>query len=918
MSIFDEGIFGPAIQRQQQARPAPQPIPPLTPEEQDSLISQVGSGALHGLGYLGASLSKAFGGRAIRGAIGGKPNELLSIIPFSDAMGLTNPAEEVHGSDLLGGNKDTPFLSPEGIGGLGIDIITDPATWFGGAIVKGIGKGASAAGSLGAKFAPKTAATIKSAYDPVKRLVRAGFDPEVRGLLESKAQELAPGFTRAETAGREAGRLKSAQIARKYGPGDLVADPQGLRNVVEGSTAQSSAGAQAAAAEAGPYLDRLLNRARWLGESPDELANYFPRQAVQPELDVAGDFLARGGRSREKILQMGTDKIEAMVKDPVVGTAARTAPSEAAAAAHLVQAYGVAPAEARDLAQFLYSLHPERQKFGLFARDAMQDLVTHAANREARIGMLGEMYSVIGKEAGAATPGSTTVKEFLEKVGLSPNAQKRAYEALDQAGKLVGTTFEDLHLPKEVSNALGAIIKPDFRKDGDFVKLVKGLIDLPSNLFRGHVTNPFPTFHSRNAVTSLGWIQTVLTGSPKAALEGNAMMTDLLRGGVIKGIKDWPAFKSMGLTDAQVSEHVSNWMFAKGLTQAGSVADTLGSSAAQNILESIPGMAPGRNVGLSAAGDFAKNWLPRSVGQANPLNMRGVGGLAESTFAPAAAGEKLATVIEQTGRGGGALALLKQGVMPDMAAAMSKAAHVDYTNLTAFEREVMRRLVPFYSWVSRNLPNQLRELITNPGGLTGQAVKASATAQGKEPVPDYLGTGSILNLGKTAAGNQRYVSGLGLPFEDLGNLMGGGRMFGQFNPLLKYGIEQMTGQQLHSGRQLSDVHPLPSVVSGVAPGWVENAIANSPLTRYTSTLRNVMGNREGPLESAANLLIPGRLTDVNPERNRSQAIRQYAEDLLKAMPESRTMARTYIPAESRGQLTPEQMRILRLYQTAGR
>src|ERR1022692_3277162 len=90
----------------------PNQPPPLTPEEQDSLLSRIGSGTLHGLGWLGGSLSKAFGGRAIRGLLGGKPEELASIIPFSDTLGITNPENEVHGSDLLGGNKDTSFFSP--------------------------------------------------------------------------------------------------------------------------------------------------------------------------------------------------------------------------------------------------------------------------------------------------------------------------------------------------------------------------------------------------------------------------------------------------------------------------------------------------------------------------------------------------------------------------------------------------------------------------------------------------------------------------------------------------------------------------------------------------------------------------------------------------------------------------------------
>src|SRR5262245_11382909 len=60
-------------------------------------LTQAGLGALH---YVGGSLAKAFGGRAIRGALGGKPEELLSVIPFSDLAGITKEENQVTGEDL--------------------------------------------------------------------------------------------------------------------------------------------------------------------------------------------------------------------------------------------------------------------------------------------------------------------------------------------------------------------------------------------------------------------------------------------------------------------------------------------------------------------------------------------------------------------------------------------------------------------------------------------------------------------------------------------------------------------------------------------------------------------------------------------------------------------------------------------------
>ncbi len=425
------------------------------------------------------------------------------------------------------------------------------------------------------------------------------------------------------------------------------------------------------------------------------------------------------------------------------------------------------------------------------------------------------------------------------------------------------------------------------------------------NLFKGHVTQPFPAFHYRNAASSLGWVQTVLTGSPVAAMEGNAMMTNLLRGGTIAGISQWPAFKALNMTDNQATKHISKWMFAKGLTDSGHVADVLGHSAAPKLLEGLPGMLTDRKVGLSAIPEYIKSWFPRSLTQANPLNMRGVGGAAESAFAPAAAGEKLATVIEQTGRGGGALALLKQGFDMDMAAAMSKAAHVDYTSLSGFEREVMRRLVPFYSFARGNIPYQIKQVMNNPGGMTGTAVKIAARAQGEEPgfVPEHLGVGTVLRMGKDEKGQQKYLSQLGLPFEDLGNVANPSGMMGMMNPLLKGVLELATQRQFHTGRDLADVTPYTG-------SQVTDAILSaSPLSRYASTGRALQSDID-PLAKAVQLTTGVRSTAVDPARAQRRAV----EDALQDNPLIRRLSVPYVPRENVPQLTPQEMQLLRLYQ----
>lgn len=84
------------------------------------------------LEYLLGMLDKP--GRSVRGLLGGHPDEGLAFVPFSDAMGLTDPSRQVSGTDLvhkagLGTGSD---LGDE-ILGFGAGALTDPLSYVGGA-----------------------------------------------------------------------------------------------------------------------------------------------------------------------------------------------------------------------------------------------------------------------------------------------------------------------------------------------------------------------------------------------------------------------------------------------------------------------------------------------------------------------------------------------------------------------------------------------------------------------------------------------------------------------------------------------------------------------------------------------------------------------------------------------------------------
>lgn len=126
-------------------------LPELSEEEEGSILADLGAGAMSGLATVGHILDKHTGSRAVRGLLGGKPRELLSLLPFSDTLGITDREDIVRGTDLIGAPRDTPLFSPEGGLGFALEVGLDPTLPFTGFLKGGLtaaGKGLKAAGAL--------------------------------------------------------------------------------------------------------------------------------------------------------------------------------------------------------------------------------------------------------------------------------------------------------------------------------------------------------------------------------------------------------------------------------------------------------------------------------------------------------------------------------------------------------------------------------------------------------------------------------------------------------------------------------------------------------------------------------------------------------------------------------------------------
>jgi hypothetical protein len=474
---------------------------------------------------------------------------------------------------------------------------------------------------------------------------------------------------------------------------------------------------------------------------------------------------------------------------------------------------------------------------------------------------------------------------------------------------------------------------------------LKGPLDFLNGITNSFKALAYPIWipaHVRNASTA-AW---------NNAFHGVTPADHTMQSAIIKGTATPDQLAKYGLSSIDEARKL---MYANGGIFSGhSVMGDVADSAATAL--------PGQRFTQHAPGTGRENWLkdtalgiPQGLLQTGPaiaraakeavtnpkdwrgaigrnIGISGVAGATVDTLPAVAAGRKVGTNVEDLFRGAQWLAEKRKGATPQAAADAVNRLHFDYDRLTDFEKNVMRKVVPFYTYARKNLPLQVENAIHNPLLVQAQIKPFNQPDTDKGYVPDYLQSGVSIPVGPEENGMRRYISKLGLPAEEAferlhfrNGLPDLGRTamdyMGQLNPVIKGPLEQLFDTQFHTQRKLSDLKA-PQAASAIGrlfgddnPQALAQFMANTPLTRFATSADKLLDDRKDWLTKAVNLGTGVRITDVNTDKQRAIDLNNAVRELMRGHEHISEYPSFYVKPEQAPNLTPEEVELMRLYST---
>lgn len=261
-------------------------------------------------------------------------------------------------------------------------------------------------------------------------------------------------------------------------------------------------------------------------------------------------------------------------------------------------------------------------------------------------------------------------------------------------------------------------------------------------------------------------------------------------------------------------------------------------------------------------------------------------------FLPYKAGAKLGTITDNSDRLLQFASLLKQGKSADEASEIVRKYLFDYGDLTDFEKRVMKRIFPYYTWMRKNTPLLMRELIEQPEKFRLVAKSENLVEGMGDPnskadrsiVPDFardwiqMPFSTKDKFGK----DQPVLSTVNMPYMDISKMIQSPReLFSQTAPMLKVPIELATNWNSFFDTPISD----PERGDGpIAPKLLH---VLSQVSAFNAVKQFVTADTaDGKAMSALNTLTGFKLTSINMDMAMKRAYEDaYANQYKRGLQE---------------------------------
>lgn len=340
-----------------------------------------------------------------------------------------------------------------------------------------------------------------------------------------------------------------------------------------------------------------------------------------------------------------------------------------------------------------------------------------------------------------------------------------------------------------------------------------------------------------------------------------------------------------------------------------------------DVLEEVLGQKPFTIGDITSRGSswnpLAQRGLPKGL-TTGEVNLR-------TGFKPTAAGEKLGQYSDEINRMVPFFDMLKEGYDPLVARKRVDALQVNYRpeSFSKFERNVLKRAFPFYSFTRKYVPQFTKMLAEKPGGALGQMIRMERLQEegGRGDPNHYVAQGNGLAI--PIPFTDQVIQGIGNPTSVINQtfaspaegVSGALRKLGaQLRPEIKVPIELATGTQMYFNEPTTEQYnnPIPGATT-------LNAILQNAAPRYTTLARRLTSSdpASGLLKSLTGMGWDSTTEDAT--QNRERDFQRLKEKYLEEQPGFRKMEKVYpvLPdgAAPEDVLAPEILDLLRAGQT---